>query len=96
MFFLSAIHSVISETFGERDSPDQIVPNKRQFTFSTSTHSLLSKEISSTTSSSSIDTPIMSPALPLIREHELRKSEFFAEVNRNENNKYCHHSSYFH
>lgn len=33
----------------------------------------------------------MSPALPLIREHELRKSEFFAEVNRSENNKYCHH-----
>lgn len=73
--------TVISENYGERDSPDQIVPNKRQFTFSTSTHSLLSKEISSTTSSSTIDTPIMSPALPAIREHEPRKADRFAEVN---------------
>lgn len=67
------------ENYGDRDSPDQIVPNKRLFTFS-STHSLLSKEVSSTTSSSSIDTPILSPALPVIREHDAKKADHISEV----------------
>lgn len=67
------------ENYGDRDSPDQIVPNKRLFTFS-STHSLLSKEVSSTTSSSSIDTPILSPALPVIREHDTKKADHISEV----------------
>lgn len=72
--------AVTYENQRDRDSPDQIVPNKRLFTFS-STHSMLSKEISSTTSSSSIDTPIMSPQLPMIREHETKSGELFSEVN---------------
>lgn len=71
---------VTYENQRDRDSPDQIVPNKRLFTFS-STHSLLSKEISSTTSSSSIDTPILSPQLQTIREHESKAVEFVSEVN---------------
>lgn len=72
--------SATYENQRDRDSPDQIVPNKRLFTFS-STHSLLSKEISSTTSSSSIDSPILSPQLPTIREHESKAAEFISEVN---------------
>lgn len=69
---------VTYEHYGDRDSPDQIVPNKRLFTFS-STHSMLSKEVSSTTSSSSIETPILSPQLPIIRE-EPKKGELLSEV----------------
>lgn len=67
------------ENYEDRDSPDQIVPSKRLFTFSSS-HSLLSKEVSSTTSSSSIETPILSPPLPFIRD-ESRKGELMSEVN---------------
>lgn len=74
--------SISSEQYGERDSPDQIVPSKRPFTFSTSTHSLLSKEISSTTSSSTIETPSLSPMLPTIREHETRKMDKISEVKK--------------
>lgn len=74
--------SMNSEHYGERDSPDQIVPNKRPFTFSASTHSLLSKEVSSTTSSSTIDTPILSPMLPTIREHDTRKSDKSFDVRK--------------
>lgn len=70
--------TVTYEHYGDRDSPDQIVPNKRLFTFS-STHSMLSKEVSSTTSSSSIETPILSPQLPIIRE-EPKKGELLTEV----------------
>lgn len=40
---------------------------------------MLSKEISTTTSSSSIDTPIHSPALALIRDNEPKKRDQFAE-----------------
>lgn len=69
--------TVVSETFGDRESNDQIVPNKRHFTFST--HSMLSKEVSSTTSSSSIDTPLHSPALASIREHEPKRYDQYAE-----------------
>lgn len=76
----ATVFAVNFENYGDRDSPDQIVPNKRLFTFS-STHSLLSKEVSSTTSSSSIDTPILSPALPIIREREPKKGELISEVN---------------
>lgn len=72
--------TVTYEHYGERDSPDQIVPNKRLFTFS-STHSLLSKEVSSTTSSSSIETPILSPQLPIIREEPKRGELLATEVN---------------
>lgn len=76
--FRCSIVAVTYEHFGDRDSPDQIVPNKRLFTFS-STHSMLSKEVSSTTSSSSIETPILSPQLPIIRE-EPKKGELLSEV----------------
>lgn len=72
---------VISEAFGGRDSPDQIVPSKRPYTaFSTSTHSLISKDASSTPTSGSIDTPLLSPQLPAIREYEARKLIPAAEV----------------
>lgn len=40
---------------------------------------MLSKEISTTTSSSSIDTPIHSPALALIRDNESKKHDQYAE-----------------
>lgn len=69
----------VSYFYGGRDSPDQIVPNKRPFTFSASSHSLLSKEVSSTTSSSTADTPILSPMLPTIRD-DLRKHDNTTEV----------------
>lgn len=70
---------VASETFGDRESNDQIVPTKRQFNFSASMHSMLSKEVSSTTSSSSIDTPLHSPGLAIAREHEPKRLETIAE-----------------
>lgn len=72
--------SVGSDLYGERDSPDQIVPNKRQFTFAASSHSLRSKEVSSTTSSSTINTPILSPMLPTIRQHDSREHDKTTEV----------------
>lgn len=69
----------VGSFYSGRDSPDQIVPNKRPFTFSALSHSLLSKEVSSTTSSSTVDTPILSPMLPTIR-NDLRKHDRTAEV----------------
>lgn len=56
--YFSLVYLVISDRYGGRDSPDQIVPSKKQFTFSLSSHSMLSKEVSSP---SSIDTPAQSP-----------------------------------
>lgn len=49
--------SVTSDRLGGRDSPDQIVPSKRQFSLS----SLLQKDISTPSDSISIDSSIMSP-----------------------------------
>lgn len=73
--------AVISEAFGGRDSPDQIVPSKRPYsTFSLSSHSLISKDQSATPSSGSIDTPLLSPQLPTIREYDNRKLLPFSEV----------------
>lgn len=72
---------VISEAFGGRDSPDQIVPSKRPFSaFTSSTQSLISKDASSTPTSDSIDLPIISQHLPTIREFEIRKLHPLAEV----------------
>lgn len=66
--------SVISEAFYGRDSPDQIPPSKRQFSnFSVSTHSMISKDASSTPTSGSIDTPLLSPQMPMAREFGGRK-----------------------
>lgn len=72
---------VISEVFEGRDSPDQIVPSKRAFSaFTSSTQSLISKDVSSTPTSDSIDLPIISQHLPTIREFEIRKLHPLAEV----------------
>lgn len=71
--------TVISDRYGDRESPDQIVPSKKQFTFSFSTHSVRSKEVSSP---SSIDTPAQSPTFPPRRDIDLtRKYELIPEEN---------------
>lgn len=73
----SLAHLVISDRYGGRESPDQIVPSKKQFTFSLSSHSMLSKEVSSP---SSIDTPAQSPTFPPRRDIGFtRKSDIIPE-----------------
>lgn len=79
IFFFIFVLTVISDRYGGRESPDQIVPSKKQFTFSFSTHSIRSKEVSSP---SSIDTPAQSPTFPPRRDIDLtRKCELIAEEN---------------
>lgn len=74
---LPSLPTVISDRYGGRESPDQIVPSKKQFTFSLSSHSMRSKEVSSP---SSIDTPALSPTFPLRRDIELtRKRDIIFE-----------------
>lgn len=77
VFFFAS--TVISDRYGGRESPDQIVPSKKQFTFSLSSHSVRSKEVSSP---SSIDTPAQSPTFPPRRDIELtRKCDIIPEEN---------------
>lgn len=75
---ISFAFTVISDRCGGRESPDQIVPSKK-FSFSLSSHSMLSKEVSSP---SSIDTPAHSPSFPPRRDIEsTRKFEMIPEEN---------------